>query len=103
MRANGRRARARALWWERSQSRARRERTKEVRPRLGSASGLGSQRRFRERIELLDGGSSDAEDLAPAPSEGNPGFEGGDALGAQTLDQRKWQFGRQGVRHMEKF
>lgn len=63
------------------------------RRRRGRSLGFDSQRRFGERVELLDRGARHAEDLAATAPEGDPGFERGNALGAQTLDERQRQFG----------
>ena len=54
---------------------------------------FGCQRRFREFIELRDCGACDTEDLATAAAECDPGFECGNTLGAQALEQRQRQFG----------
>lgn len=56
--------------------------------RAGRALRLGSQRRLRERIKLRDCGARNPEDLTPASPKGDPGFECGDALGAEALEER---------------
>ena len=58
----------------------------------GNRSELRSQHRLGKRVELLDRGARDAEDLTATAPEGDPGFECSDAFGAQTLDQRQGQF-----------
>jgi hypothetical protein len=58
-----------------------------------------SQRCLRERIEQLDCGAGDAEDLTATTTQGDPGFERGDAFGVQPFDQRLRQVGWQCMRH----
>lgn len=70
-----------------------------VSARVAPLSGLGLEDRLRELVELRHGSARDAEDLAPAPTEGNPGLERLDALGAQALEERVRQFNGQSVRH----
>lgn len=72
-------------------------------PGRGRRLRLGSQRRLRERVELRDRSARDAEDLAAPPPEGDPGLEGGDAFGAQALEQRERQIGWQCVFHVGQF
>ena len=50
---------------------------------------LRGQRRLGERIELLDRGARDAEDLAAAAAQGNPGLERRDALRAQQINEAR--------------
>jgi len=49
---------------------------------------LGFQCRFCQSVELRDGDSSNPEYLSAPTPHGDPGFECGDALGAQALDER---------------
>ncbi|HXB18795.1 MAG TPA: hypothetical protein VNV40_08160 [Steroidobacteraceae bacterium] len=54
-------------------------------------SVFGWQRRFGERVELLDRGARHAENLTATTPECDPGFERGNTFGAQALDQRQGQ------------
>ena len=58
-----------------------------------------AQRSLRERIEQLNCGAGDTEDLTTTTTQGNPGFERGDALGVQPFDQRLRQVVWQCMRH----
>ena len=68
-------------------------------PRRGRALRFRSQRCLRERIEQLNCGAGDAEDLAAATTQGDPGFERSDTFGAQAFDQRLRQVVWQCMRH----
>jgi hypothetical protein len=69
----------------------------------GNSLWFGSQCRFRECIELRDRSACNAEDLPASPTEGDPGFECGDALRAEAFEQRKRQIGWQCVFHVGQF
>ena len=58
-----------------------------------------AQRSLRERIEHLNCGAGDTEDLTTTTAQGDPGFERGNALGAQPFDQRLRQVVWQCMRH----
>jgi hypothetical protein len=60
-------------------------------------SGLGSQCRLGERIELVYHRPRNAEDLSTASAEGHPFLEGGNPFGAQAFNQRVRQIGWQCV------
>jgi hypothetical protein len=67
--------------------------------RSGGSLRLRSQRRLRERVEHLDCGTGDAENLTTTTTQRNPGFESPDALRAQPIDQRLREIIWQCMRH----
>src|SRR5262252_674263 len=74
-----------------------------VPPWRGRALRFRAQRCLRKRIEQLNCGAGDAEDLAATTTQGDPGFERGDAFGAQAFDQRLRQVVWQCMRHAGQF
>jgi hypothetical protein len=82
----------------RGDSRATREpESFRVRLRLRSQGGL------RERVEELDRGTGDAENLTAATPQGDPGFESRDAFRAEAVDERLRQVVWQCMRHAGQF
>ena len=72
-------------------------------PWRGRTLRFRSQRCLRQRIEQINCGAGDAEDLAATTTQGDPGFERGDAFGAQAFDQRLRQVVWQCMRHAGQF
>lgn len=69
----------------------------EAAERRESKLRFGPQRCLRERVNLRDCGARNTEDQPAAPPQGDPGFECGDALSAEALEQRMRQVSGQCV------